>query len=65
MDPIEELARREANKEKAQPYIERRLALGLSKAGLAQKAGVDKTTVGGMESGRCWPVSAPAGFPTI
>ena len=55
MDPIEELARREANKEKAQPYIERRLALGLSKAGLAQKAGVDKTTVGGMESGRCWP----------
>ena len=39
MDPIEELARREANKEKAQPYIERRLALGLSRAELAQKQG--------------------------
>lgn len=55
MDSIEELARREGNKEKAQPYIERRLELGLSKAELAQKAGVNKSTVGGMESGRYWP----------
>ena len=55
MEPIEELARREANKRKAQPYIERRLALGLSMAQLAQKAGVDKTTVRGMENGRSWP----------
>lgn len=39
MDSIEELARREANKEKAQPYVERRLELGLSKVELAQKAG--------------------------
>lgn len=51
----EELARREANQEKAQPYIERRLALGLSQVELAQRAGVDKSTVRGMESGRYWP----------
>lgn len=53
----EELARREANREKARPYIERRLALGMSQVGLAQKAGVDKATVRGMETGRyspCW-----------
>ena len=55
MDSIEELARREANKEKAQPYVGRRLELGLSKVELAQKAGVDKATVRGMESGKYWP----------
>lgn len=55
MDSIKELARREANKGKAKPYIDRRLELGLSKVELAQKAGVDKATVRGMESGKYWP----------
>lgn len=43
------------NREKATPYIERRVALGLSKKELAQKAGVDVLTIRGMEAGRCAP----------
>lgn len=51
----EELARREANKEKAKPYIERRLSLGLKKKDVAEKAGITPDTVRAMESGRSWP----------
>jgi len=51
----EEATRREANKEKAQPYIERRLALGLKKKDLAEKAGITADAVRAMESGRSWP----------
>lgn len=51
----EEIARREANREKAQPYIERRLALGLKKVDLARKAGITPDTVREFESGRSWP----------
>jgi len=51
----EELARRETNKEKARPYIERRLALGLKKKDLAEKAGITADAVRAMESGRSWP----------
>lgn len=51
----EELARREANREKAQPYIERRLALGLKKKELAEKAGITACAIQAMESGRNWP----------
>ena len=51
----EELARREANKEKAKPYIERRIALGLKKKDLAIKSGVNVYTIRNMESGMCWP----------
>lgn len=45
------------NREKAAPYIERRIALGLSKKELAQKAGVHVSTISEMEAGRhapCW-----------
>lgn len=51
----EEFACREANIEKARPYIERRLALGLKKTELAKRAGVNTATVCNMELGRRWP----------
>lgn len=53
----EEEAAEAANREKAAPYIERRVVLGLSKKELAEKAGVDPATVRGIEAGRyspCW-----------
>lgn len=51
----EELARREANKEKAQPYIKQRLALGLKTTALAEKSGVRAETIRALESGKSWP----------
>ncbi len=51
----EELARREANRERAQPYIERRLALGLKKKDLAEKSGITYETILSLETGKNWP----------
>lgn len=51
----EELARREANKKKAQPYIDQRLMLGMKISALAKKAGVTAYTIRGFESGKSWP----------
>jgi len=51
----EESVRREANREKARPYIERRLELGLSVTDLAKKAGVHVDTIRCYESGRYCP----------
>ena len=53
----EEEAIEAANREKIAPYIERRVALGLTKKELAEKAGVDPATVRCMETGKyspCW-----------
>jgi len=51
----EQLAIREANRQKAAVYKERRIALGLSQEQLAQKAGIDRSTISYMESGKCSP----------
>ena len=51
----EQLAIREANRQKAAPYKERRMALGLSQKQLAEKAGVGVATIVSMETGRCPP----------
>ena len=52
----EQLAIREANRQKAAVYKERRIALGLSQEQLAQKAGIDRSTVSHMESGQYSPL---------
>ena len=51
----EEEAVMTANREKAAPYVERRVALGLTKKELAEKAGLAVSTIRGMEAGRCAP----------
>ena len=51
----EQLAIRGANRQKAAPYKERRIALGLLQKELAQKAGIDRSTISYMESGKCSP----------
>ena len=51
----EQLAIREANKKKAVPYKERRIALGLSQKQLAEKAGISVETIANMETGRHLP----------
>ena len=51
----EQLAIRKANRQKAAPYKERRIALGLLQKELAEKAGVAEITIGKMETGQNWP----------
>ena len=51
----EQLAIREANRQKAAPYKERRMALELSQKQLAEKAGVELHTICTMETGKVWP----------
>ena len=51
----EQLAIREANRQKAAPYKERRIALGLLQKQLAEKAGVSASTIDRMETGKSWP----------
>ena len=52
----EQLAIREANRQKAAPYKERRIALGLLQKELAEKANIHKTTISFMEAGKRWPL---------
>ena len=51
----EQLAVREANRQKAAIYKERRIALGLLQKDLAEKANIHKTTISLMEAGKVWP----------
>lgn len=51
----EQLAVKEANRQKAAIYKERRIALGLSQKQLAQKTGVSYNSIQGMETGKSWP----------
>ncbi len=51
----EESARREAIKEKVKPYIERRVALGLSVKALAKKMGWAPSKIWEYERGIYWP----------
>jgi len=50
----EQLAIREANRQKAAPYKERRMALELSRKQLAEKAGIELHTICTMEAGKVW-----------
>ena len=52
----EQLAIREANRQKAAPYKERRIALGLSQKQLAEKASMGISTIVSMETGKNWPI---------
>ena len=52
---VEQLAVREANRQKAAIYKERRIALGLLQKDLAEKANIHKTTISLMEAGKVWP----------
>ena len=51
----EQLAVKEANRQKAAVYKERRIALGLSQKQLIQKAGVGLHNIHRIESGKNWP----------
>ena len=48
----EQVAVKEANRQKAAIYKERRIALGLSQKQLAQKTGVSYNSIQGMETGK-------------
>lgn len=51
---VERLAVWKSNRQKAAPYKERRIALGLSQKQLAEKAGIKNSTISLMETGKIW-----------